>query len=89
MKIQNSVVAMLILIAIFTLTVAERKESAEAATKHIIIIFYFEVIKDINGKTCKTTYLGARSSTYDHEHSGGTVFHFGSSTRTLTYPQCP
>ena len=89
MKIRNSVVAMLILIAIFTLTVAKMKENAEAATKHIIIIFYFRVIKDINGKICSTTYLGSRASTYDHEHSGGTVYHLGVSTNTLTFPQCP
>lgn len=89
MKIQHFVIAMFILIAIFTLAVTEMKESAEAATTHIIVIRYYRVVKDVNGNTCSSTYLGYKTSSYNHEHSGGTVHHYGSSTNTVVFPECP
>ncbi len=89
MKTQHFVIAMLLLIAIFTLTVAEMKEGGEAATTHIIVINYWKVVKDANGKTCSRTYLGYKTSSYNHEHSGGTVYHYGTSTNTLVFLECP
>ena len=89
MKIQHFVIAMFLLIAIFTLTIAEIKESAEAATTHIVIIRYYRVVKDVNGNICSRTYLGYKTSSYNHEHSGGTVYHYGTSTNTLVVPECP
>ena len=89
MKKHSAVLAILVLVAIFTLTGVEIKESAEAATKHIIVINYYRVVKDVNGKICSTTYLGYRISSYSHEHSGGTVYHYGTSTNTVVVPKCP
>ncbi|MCY4568239.1 MAG: hypothetical protein OXD49_08020 [Candidatus Poribacteria bacterium] len=89
MKIQHFAIAMFIFIAIFTLAVTEMKESAEAATTHIVVIRYYRVIKDVNGKICSRTYLGKRESRYDHEHSGGTVYHRGTSTNTRVFRECP
>lgn len=88
MKIQNSVVVILLLTAIFTLTVAEVKESAEAASTHMIVIRYYRVIKDVNGNICSRTYLGSRTSSYNHGHSGGTVYHYGTSTSGNTVLNC-
>lgn len=88
MKYKTQLLLTFILIAIFIFTSSEIKESVEAATTHIIVIDYYRVVKDVNGNVCSITYLGYKTSSYNHGHSGGTVYHYGTSTNTVVVSGC-